>query len=244
MNASRGLIVFFGMASVGLAGLVAVELQPPAQPTRALQGDAAAPADRRAAKAEPPPRTDSVRSYDVISDRPLFSESRRPAEPLPEEEADPTSENLRHMSLTGVIITPARKTALIYSQNNPDIVNLQEGQSIEGWRLDKVMHDRIVLSHGEATTEIDIWDLTRPRPPRRQPAAPNRPARNDAAKGGPKKAAAAKKPRPEGAPPAGKAQPGKAQAGKAPAFRPAEAEPGDGKASEERVVRKASDPDR
>jgi hypothetical protein len=234
MNASRGLILLFGLASAALAGGVAIELQPSPQATQTLRSDRAAPANATVAKAGPMPRADNVRSYDVISDRPLFSESRRPPERLPEDEAGPTADTLRHINLTGVIITPARKTALLYSQHSPDTINLQEGQSIEGWRLDKVLHDRIVLSHDGETTEINIWDLTRPRPPRRQPPAPARPAKERAAKAAPSKDAPGKAAPAKRKPPAARLRPAE----------PADVDAGEGKGSEERVVRKTSDPDR
>jgi type II secretory pathway component PulC len=170
MKAARALILFFGLAGAALAGTVAIELRQPPPSAPSLRDNAAAPSRKASAKAATLPRADNVRAYDAISNRPLFSETRRPPEHAPDA-PEPTSEALRHVGLTGVVITSERKTALIYSQKSPEMLTLQEGESLEGWHLDKVLQDRIVLSHGDETAEIVIWDKTRPRPPRRQPPA-------------------------------------------------------------------------
>ena len=176
MKATHALILFLGLAGAVLAGAVAYELRQPPVSAPSLRGGAAAPPGKASAKATPLPRADNVRSYDVISNRPLFSETRRPPDHAGENAPDVDSEVLRHVGLTGVVITPERKTALIYSQKSPAMLNLQEGESFEGWRLDKVLQDRIVLSHGGETAEIVIWDKSRPRPPRRQPPSAARTA--------------------------------------------------------------------
>ncbi len=191
MKATRALMLFLGLAGAALAGTVAFELRQPPPPAPSLGDNAAAPSRKASAKAAPLPRADNVRAYDVISNRPLFSETRRPPEHEPDA-PEPTSEALRHVGLTGVVITPERKTALIYSQKSPEMLNLQEGESLEGWHLDKVLQDRIVLSHGDETAEIVIWDKTRPRPPRRQPPSATRTAKKS-----PERATPPKRPEPD-----------------------------------------------
>jgi type II secretory pathway component PulC len=177
MKATRALIVFLGLAGAALAGTVAFELRQPPAASPAIRDGAAAPARKTSAKAAPLPRADNVRAYDAISNRPLFSETRRPPDPVAEDAPEADADVLRHIGLTGVVITRERKTALVYSQKSPVMLNLQEGESLEGWHLDQVLQDRIVLSRGGETAEIVIWDKTRPRPPRRKPPSASKTAK-------------------------------------------------------------------
>jgi general secretion pathway protein N len=98
-----------------------------------------------------PPKGD----YAEVIARPLFSEDRRPeerdAESSEQEEAiaaDVTQKELPPVRLTGVIITPEQRIAMLRNNKNREYVTLKEGEPLEGWTLEEIGQRRIVFATG------------------------------------------------------------------------------------------------
>lgn len=109
-----------------------------------------------------PPRGD----YAEVTARPLFNENRRPeerdAEGSGQEEAVAAEESrseLPPLSLTGVIITPEQRIAMLRNTNDQEYVTLKEGEPLEGWTLEEVSRRRIVFAMGgqEEIVELEVY---------------------------------------------------------------------------------------
>lgn len=103
--------------------------------------------------------------YAEVAARPLFNEDRRPeerdAEGSGQGEAvaaeEPPSE-LPPVRLTGVIITPEQRIAMLRNNKNREYVTLKEGEPLEGWTLEEVSRRRIVFAMGgqEEIVELEV----------------------------------------------------------------------------------------
>ncbi|HET8897273.1 MAG TPA: hypothetical protein VFN09_00625 [Rhodanobacteraceae bacterium] len=136
--------------------------------------------------------------YVEITQRPLFADDRKPIPPSDEEEtAEPATPAVPlRIALTGVIVTPAVKVAMLRDLNTNKSVTLKEGMPLPGnqagWILVEIHPRKIVVSDPEdKTTEVE---LTAPganpsaptaaaaggrRPPRAANASPQQKAAND-----------------------------------------------------------------
>lgn len=103
--------------------------------------------------------------YAEVTARPLFNEDRRPeqrdeaaqgAEAVAAEEA---ATEPPPVSLTGVIITPDERIAMLQNTKNREYVTLKQGEPLEGWTLEEVEHRRIVLSTGgrQQVVELEVY---------------------------------------------------------------------------------------
>lgn len=118
-------------------------------------------------------------AYAAIAERPLFSPTRRPVTaPLQAGTSQPRK-SLAKFVLSGIIIvSPEEKIALLREAKSPDTQRLSEGQEIAGWRIEKILPDRVILVSGDETAEIELWSERQP-PPRqtRQPGQPGQTGR-------------------------------------------------------------------
>lgn len=90
--------------------------------------------------------------FSVIGERPLFSSSRRP---VPGEKAAPAGPGIeQRYRLLGVLTTGESRRALLAEGKRRFAI--LEGAMLEGWRIARIEHDRIVLSSsaGEAVLQL------------------------------------------------------------------------------------------
>jgi type II secretory pathway component PulC len=111
-------------------------------PPPAIQADAAA----AAAFSLPP-----LQSFAVVTERPLFSPSRQPA-PASSNELDAWSSFV----LAGIIISPDLREAMVLHNQPPMLVNLQEGEAIDGWTVANIFPDHAVFRNGDAEHELKL----------------------------------------------------------------------------------------
>ena len=101
-----------------------------------------------------------------VTERPLFSASRRPPPPQASQEAIKEAGTL---ALEGVILSKADRLALISHGQPPALSRVPEGQEVEGWTVVEIRPDGIVLHRDATRQELRLRD----KPPHRQkPAAP------------------------------------------------------------------------
>jgi hypothetical protein len=109
-------------------------------------------------------------------ERPLFSETRRPLEvesAVPPVSAAPVPLGPSgKFVLSAIVITDDERAVLIDNPQTGEPVRLAEGESIGGWRLDRVETDRATFSREGETREVALRTF--------EPRAPSRPQRSTA----------------------------------------------------------------
>jgi hypothetical protein len=145
-------------------------VHPPSTPASASQ--ASVPAT---AMSQPP-----IDAYSVVLERPLFSPTRRPPEPLPPE--PPLVPELAHSAapeapppplepaflLVGTVVDRSARIALVRSLNNGQVIQLREGQEVEGWTVLLVEADRAFFRNSGVEREM-LLDFTSAPSPDLQP---------------------------------------------------------------------------
>jgi general secretion pathway protein N len=117
-----------------------------------------------------------IERFAEVTRRPLFSPTRQP--PPPEAVKD-TQGNPNNFALLGIIIADGGRVALIEYGRPPALARLKEGQAVEGWTLQSILPDRVVLQHGATEQEVKLKDRAGQPAQPRQPGAvpPARPGR-------------------------------------------------------------------
>ncbi len=116
-------------------------------------------------------------AFDVISQRPLFTEERRPPEDAPAAVAVPEqSEDLKGLDLSTVLITPQKTVAWVKDAKSSELIRLEPGKKIRGWTVQAVQPSRLLLGTGKETAELELREFPAEVTPPRPPARPRRPA--------------------------------------------------------------------
>jgi len=97
-------------------------------------------------------------------DRPLFFEGRkRPVDDAPVAGVTvPESKPANKVVLTGIVISPDEKVALVKSLGTKEAVSLTVGQRIDSWKLEEIRADRILIRWGDQVEEVKIEDNKAP----------------------------------------------------------------------------------
>lgn len=162
------------LATVGLGAIVALQLDdPPQVPAPAVDIEAAAPDGGTDQNEAQPFDPRPLESYAGIEARPLFMPSRRP--PPPGASATGGGSGHDTLMLAGVILTNSKRLAMIETKRTSGVVVVREGQVVEGWNVDEIDPDRVVISQNDEVYELLLDDkLKAPRKevrrtPRTQP---------------------------------------------------------------------------
>jgi|GEM_PF-6041104 len=113
---------------------------------------------------ELPPQSD----YAEIAARPLFYEDRRPetheggADGEGSEADQVAQADLPPITLTGVIITPDKRVAMLENNKNKEKLAVKEGEAVEGWTLKSVSDRSIVFSSGDSEQSLELEVYTGP----------------------------------------------------------------------------------
>jgi hypothetical protein len=130
----------------------------------------------------------ALTEFSATLERPLFSKSRRPAEPEADDGAEKTPEETPKVAapvrLSAVIIEEDEKSAFLEETRSRMSKRVREGEQFEGWTLLEVRDDAVVLESLGKRSEVELRNFevpppppkVRPRRPRRRPgAAPKKP---------------------------------------------------------------------
>jgi len=169
--------IALGALCVGLFGIIIIEISFPlpdaAQPEAAAGRAAAVPTGN------PAPAIDSNKLIAEILQRPLFTPGRRQSEPDTDEESEPEKKGTAEFRgrLAGVMLRPGGGEALFAREGEKPIA-ATEGQEIDGWTVDSIEADHVVISSdlGERTIEPTPGErgagaAAARRPPARQAAS-------------------------------------------------------------------------
>lgn len=161
-----GSIALLSVTCLAMAGVIYAEIRAPltlASPNSAPTAPTRArdQADTAARKFALPP----LQSFSAVTERPLFSQTRRPSP----QGGDDSLGAWSSFTLTGIIISANSREALIMHGRPPTLVHLQEGQDVEGWMVTSILPDRVVLRGGGSEHELKLLD----KPPAANPSTPN-----------------------------------------------------------------------
>jgi general secretion pathway protein N len=115
----------------------------------------------------------SLSEFGEIVGRPLFTATRRPyvpADPVPVRAEPAPAEPRRpppNVRLIGIVIDAGKKRALLRTPEQPRGRWVEEGETIDGWQVRRVMADAAILALGPGTHELRLY-------PGREPSAAKR----------------------------------------------------------------------
>lgn len=101
-----------------------------------------------------------LESFSQIIDRPLFSVSRRPEEAVgvTQQAAQQVQAQAHGFTVKGIIIAENTRVALILRKGAKSMVQISEGQVIDGWTVATILPDRVVFRRGNVSNEVKIED--------------------------------------------------------------------------------------
>ena len=104
---------------------------------------------------------DDSASYEVIAQRPLFSDTRRPAVAEESEESAPevVTEGVEGLDLNAVIITTDETVALVRDAKTGDTRRVQTGQEVRGWTVEDIDPGSLRLKLGDKTATIVLREF-------------------------------------------------------------------------------------
>ena len=105
-------------------------------------------------------------NFSEIARRPLFIPSRRPLPPDTEPPRPGPRKAERHrFTLKGVVIVGDERMAVLVIQRrrNRTVMRVVEGQQIDGWLVEAILPDRVVLQQGETREEVVLRDILKAR---------------------------------------------------------------------------------
>lgn len=85
-----------------------------------------------------------------VTQRPLFSPSRRPRRLEPDVSVTATT----NFALVGTVISAAGRRALVKHGDPPRLDPVDEGQIIDGWKVGKVEPEKMIMTRDDAQIEV------------------------------------------------------------------------------------------
>lgn len=98
-----------------------------------------------------------IKEFREIIERPLFDISRKPL-PLSVQTKSVSANGLRLLKLTGIVITPEKKIAVISNKSPDEILRLERGARFNGWLLLDIRADGVTFQKGDETKELRLQD--------------------------------------------------------------------------------------
>ena len=165
--------VFTGLLLVmaGLIAVIAFELKGDAD--RGRPAGPGAPAEVPEPPALPDPAVGSLSEMQQTAARPLFRRDRRPppippvieAPKIPEPAKAPETPIaaptpapppvFRH-ALSAIVIADGEAFAYLRKGGEAGLARLRRGETLDGWRVEEVRPDSVVLTHGPTRTEVEL----------------------------------------------------------------------------------------
>ncbi len=119
--------------------------------------------------------------FSEIARRPLFIPSRRPLPPDTEPpRPGPRTAKRHRFTLKGVVIVDDERMAVLQRGRGRTVLRAVEGEIIDGWLVEAILPDRVVLRQGETREEVVLRDIfnapSRARVRKAVPGTPTAPA--------------------------------------------------------------------
>jgi type II secretory pathway component PulC len=120
----------------------------------------------------------ALEDFPEILERPVFTASRRPPERREQtvERAQPLT-----VVISGILITPDSRMALVSSAKDQKPLRLRVGDAIQGWKVVEIDYRRVVIRRGAAERVLDLRiEAPAPDRSRRLRERPREPATGNA----------------------------------------------------------------
>jgi hypothetical protein len=156
---------------IGIATVIYLEVNDAAPDSPENAPTSAARNPGRSDGGEPSFSMPPLRSYADVLLRPLFSPTRRP----PRDSAAVVTSS--GFTLVGIVKSAHESHALIEHGKPPRLDRVAEDQELDGWTVEAILEDRVLLRHADARLEVKAKD-TPPNPAQMnivQPPPPNLP---------------------------------------------------------------------
>ena len=150
MGAAAPITRFF-VASAALAGIVALRMAGPFFVPEA-------PHEADAPIVSPGERPD-IATFNEVTARPFVSPSRRLTEPHPEANVGGVIK-IETFDLVGVIISPAKRVALLRPKVSNEVLRVVEGQTVGGWEVRTIEPTQITLGGGNGSKNRMVLTLS------------------------------------------------------------------------------------
>jgi hypothetical protein len=163
----RVVLIWVILAAAIAAPWIGEERIPPTSPL--ISSPASAPPAANAEPESPAPNVKPVipalSSLNETIARPLFSATRRP--PAPETAPKPAPAKTRPARLvgyrlTGIVRSSSHRLILLTEEKSGRVVELREGEQVDGWRLTSIGTDNIRLSRDGI--EFNLLEAAAPPP--------------------------------------------------------------------------------
>lgn len=145
-----------GFAAV-LAGIIDGPGSPPADPDTEVAAAADDATAERSFDLEP------LESFDAVVERPLFSRTRRPLPVAAATKSDAHGGSAGvPFLLSGILIAGSTRVAFLQPRSEPKTLRVLEGETIEGWKIEKITQRQVVVGNGEVSQELTLQDRNAP----------------------------------------------------------------------------------
>ena len=136
----------------------------------------------------PPPsfRMPPKNAFAQLATRPPFSASRRPPrakpppKPVVQQKAPappPKAVAEPQVTLVGIVISAEKSIAMVRKPGAEELLRLSKGADLDGWRVEGVLPDRLLLSHGEKVLELELTEAAQENGTVRNARGPTQPRR-------------------------------------------------------------------
>ncbi|MCP5152305.1 MAG: hypothetical protein H6983_14220 [Ectothiorhodospiraceae bacterium] len=181
----RGLIVLLAMMAVGLGAALGAVLRfqpgrvPPPTTTEAPRELAGTARAALGELRELPP----LDALSETTSRPLFASSRRPPQAPAEAPAVVLEQPVEPaaapapLSLAAIVVSDGQPTAYVRGEAEGGLVRLHAGERHQGWLVESIRDDRIVVSSGGTRQEVMLRSFDAPPSPAAAAAARSTPRR-------------------------------------------------------------------
>jgi hypothetical protein len=167
-------LLLAGLCAV-LGGRVYDEWQALQDPVRIDAPPAAAASAAVPSTAAQPLTPPAPASFAALLERPLFSPTRRPPQAAPAPPPEPAAQAPPEppqqpidFSLAGVVISGASRVALVQMLADGHVVQVAEGDEVDGWKAVTIDAQRAVFRRGDSEQELAL-DYVKPVPPGQVP---------------------------------------------------------------------------
>ena len=107
-------------------------------------------------------KTASLGEYEETVNRPLFAKTRRPPIVTSTDGKEIRPSEIDKLVLTGIVIGPDKKLAILMNGVSRNEIRLQEGHAFQGWRLDQLATDDVTFSREGETRKLPLYKEKQP----------------------------------------------------------------------------------
>ena len=155
-----GTPLLLAALSCALGGLIFFEIEAPVLEPMANAAVQAGPVTPTPPAEEQSFAMPPLSEYAEVLARPVFSESRRPSTKREVVTEETQSLSIR---LVGIVVSANARHALIEHGEPQRLERIAPGQEVEGWKVEAINADRLILQRGDSRIEIKEKDTASPQ---------------------------------------------------------------------------------